>query len=117
LDDEIALAQLTEVGYGAHPAEDRFALGAFELAAVGLLRKRLLQACDHRVGGALGPAAQDDLEAGFGCDLGDARTHDPRTHDPDALDRHHSRSCSVGSRVKAERLPATRRARRVARVS
>jgi hypothetical protein len=93
LDDEIALAQLAEVGDGTHPAEDRVALGGLELAAVDLLGERLLEACDHRVGGALGAAAQDHFDPGLGRDLGDAGAHDPRTHDADALDRHHSRSC------------------------
>ena len=88
LDHEVALAQLAEVGDRAHPAEHRVALVGVELAPVDLLGQRLLEPRDHRVGGALGPAAQHDLEAGLGRDLGDARAHDPRTHDPDPLDRH-----------------------------
>ena len=93
LEHEVAVGELAEVGDRAHPAEHRVALGGVELAPLDLLGERLLEAGDHRVGGALRPAAQHDLDAGLGRDLGDARAHDPRTDDADALDRHHPRSC------------------------
>ena len=88
LDDEVALLELAEIGDRAHPSQHRVALGRFELAPVDLLRQRLLEPGDHRVGGALRAAPQHDLDPGLGRDLGDARAHDPRTDDPDALDRH-----------------------------
>ena len=64
------------------------AVAVLELAPVDLLRERLLEGGDHRVGRVLGPAAQHDLDAGLGGDLGDTRAHDPRTDDSDTLDRH-----------------------------
>ena len=99
LDDEVAFAQLAEVGDGADPAEDRVALVGFELAPVDLLGQRLLEPPDHRVGGRLRPAPQHDLESGLRRDLGDARAHDPRTHDPDPLDRHRPVLLSEGRKA------------------
>ena len=63
LEHEVAVGELAEVGDGAHAAEHGVALGGFELAPLDLLGQRLLEPGDHRVGGALRPAAQHDLDA------------------------------------------------------
>src|SRR5919204_605672 len=63
-------------------------LTGVELVELNLLRERLLQAGHQLVGGALRAAAQHDLHACLGRDLGDPRAHDSRADDADALHRH-----------------------------
>ena len=82
------LGQLVELRHRANAPEGCHAVVILELAAVDLLRERLLEGAHHLVRRVLSPAAEHDLEARLGGDLRDTRTHDPRTDDSHPLDRH-----------------------------
>ena len=98
LEHEVALGELAEVGDSSDPCEHGVAVGRLELAPLHLLGERLLEPGDHRVGGALRPAPQHDLDPGLGRDLRNARAHDARAHDPDPLDRHRPSFAPSGTR-------------------
>ena len=56
------------------PGQDLLGRGLLELPLLTCLAEGLLERGDHGVGGRLAAGAQDDVDAGLGRHLGDART-------------------------------------------